>query len=139
MTARSRLVRVGVGATAIGVCVTGLVACSSGKGGAAGSTSATGSSSAAGDPHTVAISITPAGCAPTKTTYTSGPLTFNITNKNATAVSEVELLSGERIVGEKENLPPGFSGSFALSLESGRLHALLPGRDHREDDAEGHR
>jgi iron uptake system component EfeO len=128
MTARSRLVRAGLGATAIGVCLTGLVACSSSGGSdAAGSSATTGASSASSDVRTVAISITPAGCAPTQTSYTSGPLTFNITNKNATAVSEVELLSGERIVGEKENLPPGFSGSFALSVNPGEYTLYCPG------------
>ena len=49
--------------------------------------------------------------APTRPRSRPGALTFKITNKDATAVSEVELLSGERIVGEKENLPPGFSGT----------------------------
>jgi iron uptake system component EfeO len=127
MTARSRLVRAGLGATAIGVCLSGLVACSSGSSDAAGSSATTGSASPSSDPRTVTIAITPAGCAPTQTSYTSGPLTFKITNKNATAVTEVELLSGERIVGEKENLPPGFSGSFALSVDPGEYTLYCPG------------
>jgi iron uptake system component EfeO len=108
--------------------VTSLVACSSsGSGSAGGKGTAAGSSSATTDSRTVAISITPSGCAPTQTSYSSGPLTFNITNKSATAVSEVELLSGERIVGEKENLPPGFSGSFALSVDPGEYTLYCPG------------
>jgi iron uptake system component EfeO len=86
-----------------------------------------GSSSSAGDPHTVAITITAAGCAPTTTTHAAGPLTFKISNKDATAVSELELLSGQRIVGEKENLPPGLSGSFALSLDPGDYVVYCPG------------
>ena len=44
--------------------------------------------------------------------YSSGPLTFKVANKDATGVTEIELLSGERILGEKENLPPGFSGTL---------------------------
>ncbi len=64
---------------------------------------------------------------PPATSYNSGPLTFSITNKDATAVSELELLSGERIVGEKENLPPGLSGTFALSLDPGSYTIYCPG------------
>ena len=60
---------------------------------------------------------------------------LQVTNKDATAVSEVELLSGERIVGEKENLPPGFSGSFAVNVDAGKLHAVLPGRAATENTA----
>ncbi len=65
--------------------------------------------------------------APDQATYTAGPLTFNVSNKDATAVNEIELLSGERIVGEKENLPPGFSGSFSLTLDPGDYTLYCPG------------
>jgi iron uptake system component EfeO len=57
----------------------------------------------------------------------SGPMTFQVRNQNATAVSELELLSGERIVGEKENLAPGFSGSFSLDLDAGTYSLYCPG------------
>ncbi len=98
-----------------------------GSSGSKSASSGSSGSSASSDPGTVAITITADGCAPTPTTYAAGPLTFKATNKNATAVSEVELLSGERIVGEKENLPPGLSGSFALSLEPGEYTVYCPG------------
>jgi iron uptake system component EfeO len=96
---------------------------SSSKSSSAGSSAAGGASTS----RTVAITITSDGCVPPATSYGSGPLTFNITNKNATAVSELELLSGERIVGEKENLPPGLSGTFALSLDPGTYTIYCPG------------
>src|SRR5579871_5100295 len=74
-----------------------------------GSSSKSGSAPSAtttGDAHTASVVITAQdGCKPDKSSFPAGPLTFNIENKDATAVSEVELLSGERIVGEKENLP----------------------------------
>jgi iron uptake system component EfeO len=73
------------------------------------------------------VSITNDGCAPAASSYTSGPLTFKLSNKNATGVTEVELLSGERILGEKENLAPGFSGSFALALNAGEYTIYCPG------------
>ena len=68
------------------------------------------------------------GCTADKTSFPAGALTFKIANKDATAVSEVELLSGERIVGEKENLPPGFTGSFAVQRRRRHVHAVLPRR-----------
>jgi len=122
-----RFAGVGLAAVAAVLVIASLAGCSSGGGkSAAGSTPAA-SSSAAGDPRTVTIAITSAGCPPNQATYGSGPLTFNISNKDATGVSELELLSGERILGEKENLPPGFSGSFALSLDPGEYTLYCPG------------
>jgi iron uptake system component EfeO len=37
------------------------------------------------------------------------------------------LLDGERIVGEKENLPPGFSGTFAVNVDPGEYTLYCPG------------
>jgi iron uptake system component EfeO len=77
--------------------------------------------------RTVDVTLTSTGCAAPLATYPAGPLTFHITNKDATAVSELELLSGDRILGEKENLPPGFSGTFALQLAAGEYSLYCPG------------
>jgi iron uptake system component EfeO len=106
-----------------------LSACGSSTAASKGSSvqSASGSTPASSDTRTVVISITSAGCSPAQARYASGPLTFNVSNKDATGVSELELLSGERILGEKENLPPGFSGSFALSLDPGAYTVYCPG------------
>ncbi|MCW2547175.1 MAG: hypothetical protein JWN96_1635 [Mycobacterium sp.] len=117
-----------VGLTTVGVsglvAITALAGCgsssSSAKPAASGSSSST-------DSRTVSVSITNDGCAPAKTDYTSGPLTFAVKNTNATGVTEIELLSGERIVGEKENLAPGFSGSFSLNLSAGEYTIYCPG------------
>jgi iron uptake system component EfeO len=57
----------------------------------------------------------------------AGAITFNVKNQDATAVSEVELQDGERIVGEKENLPPGFGGSFAVDVDAGTYNFYCPG------------
>jgi iron uptake system component EfeO len=89
---------------------------------------ASGASTAAGDPHTANVTITAAeGCKSDRTSFAAGPLTFKITNTDATAVSEVELLGGQRIVGEKENLPPGFNGSFVVSVGAGSYSLYCPG------------
>ncbi|MBD5656828.1 MAG: EfeM/EfeO family lipoprotein [Candidatus Eremiobacteraeota bacterium] len=75
----------------------------------------------------MAVTLTNAGCEASSTNLAGGPHTFTVTNKNATAVSEVELLDGERILGEKENLAPGFSGSFSLQLSAGTYSLYCPG------------
>lgn len=82
----------------------------------------------AGDPHTLNVSITAAkGCEMDGTRFAAGGLTVNVANKDATAVSEVEILDGGRIIGEKENLPPGFNGTFAVNLQAGSYTLYCPG------------
>lgn len=117
--------RVGIAATAAVVSL-GLVAgCSSSAKTTAGAST---SASAGGDPRMANITITAAsGCSADKVSFPAGAITFKITNKDATAVSEVELQSGQRIVGEKENLPPGFSGTFSVSADAGKYTLYCPG------------
>jgi iron uptake system component EfeO len=78
--------------------------------------------------HVGNVTITAAdGCSIDPDTFAAGGITFKIQNKDATAVSEVELLSGERIIGEKENLPPGLGGQFAVRADAGRYTLYCPG------------
>ena len=62
-----------------------------------------------------------------RASYEAGGITFKVSNKDATGITEFELLDGERILGEKENLPPGFAGSFSLNLNPGRYELYCPG------------
>jgi iron uptake system component EfeO len=58
----------------------------------------------------------------------AGPITFSVTNESATGISEFELLDGERIVGEKENLAPGLPAvSLTLTLGGGDYTVYCPG------------
>jgi iron uptake system component EfeO len=77
--------------------------------------------------RTINITLTPDGCAPPDAKIPAGAVTFKVTNKNASAVSEFEILQGDRILGEKENLTPGLSGSFSLNLQPGSYTAYCPG------------
>ena len=87
-----------------------------------------GAGGGSGDSHTAVVTITAAdGCTTDRASYGAGGLSFKITNKDATGVSEVELLAGERIIGEKENLPPGFSGTFAVNVDPGDYTVFCPG------------
>ena len=67
------------------------------------------------------------GCTTDRTSFDAGGITFTVTNKDATGVTEVEVLSGDRIIGEKENLPPGFSGSFSITANAGTYTLYCPG------------
>jgi iron uptake system component EfeO len=90
------------------------------------SSSASSTDGGDGTAATVSIALTPDGCAPSPASVASGLVTFEVTNKNATAVSEAELLSGDTIVGEKENLTPGLSGKFSLRLKPGKYVVSCP-------------
>jgi iron uptake system component EfeO len=58
----------------------------------------------------------------------AGPVTFNVVNKTATAITELELLSNNRILGEKENLAPGLPAvKFTLTLDGGKYKIYCPG------------
>lgn len=78
-----------------------------------------------------AVSITmtdDAGCALDFSSAKAGPVTFTIVNKTATAITEIELLSENRIIGEKENLAPGLPPvSLTLSMGGGTYQVYCPG------------
>jgi iron uptake system component EfeO len=84
---------------------------------------------AASKQGTVNITLTPQGCAPKPAKIPAGQIQFNVKNKNAGAVSEAELRSGNlsHILGEQENLTPGLSGGFALVVQPGNYVINCPG------------
>ncbi|WP_029145703.1 iron uptake system protein EfeO [Microbacterium luticocti] len=60
----------------------------------------------------------------------AGPVTFTVKNTNSTALTEVELQSRNRILGEKENLAPGLKPvSFTVRLDGGDYQIYCPGAD----------
>ncbi len=98
------------------------------SGDAASGSSTSSATAGSGGVHTIHVRATAdKGCVPDHTHLAAGGVTVNVTNVDATAVSEVEILSGHRIVGEKENLPPGLSGEFAVTLQSGEYTLYCPG------------
>ena len=96
-----------------------VAACSSSNENSSGST--TGSNA-----RVVEVALTQAGCDPAEITIPAGPTKFQITNDNAAAVTEFEVLDGTKILGEKENLTPGLNGSFSLDLKAGTYTLLCP-------------
>jgi iron uptake system component EfeO len=77
----------------------------------------------------VNIVLTSKGCAPSPATVSAGHVNFNVSNKNAGAVSEAELRTSDlsHILGEQENLTPGLSGGFSLDVQPGSYRINCPG------------
>ena len=104
----------------------GLVAgCASTSGGGEAKNAADGGSSK------VAISLTSHGCAPSPTSVAAGPVDFAVENSGAGGVTEAELRTRDlaHILGEQENLTPGLSGGFSLTLNPGTYVVNCPGAD----------
>lgn len=75
------------------------------------------------------VTLTNKGCPPPNSEIPAGPTKFQIKNSGGTKVSELELMQGSRILGEKEGLAPGFSGSFTLNLKPGDYELYCPNAD----------
>ncbi|MDM7855716.1 iron uptake system protein EfeO [Cellulomonas alba] len=116
-------------ATVAALAALALAACSSGGGEPAAQPSG---SATSGGAAKVAVTLTSAGgadaCEVDTTSVPAGPVTFTVTNKDSAVISEIELLAGQRIVGEKENLAPGLAPvSFTVTLDGGSYAVYCPG------------
>jgi iron uptake system component EfeO len=82
----------------------------------------------------VSITLTNDGsdaCAVSTTSVPAGPVTFTVENQSSTAITEVELLQDQRILGEKENLAPGLDPvRFTATLSGGKYQVYCPGAEH---------
>ena len=94
---------------------------------ACGSSDDKGSTPAAGGAQRVEVKLTDAGCEPAAMKLGAGPTEFKVTNGGTGRVTEFEVLSGPRILGEKENLVAGLSGSFTINLKPGQYSLACPG------------
>jgi iron uptake system component EfeO len=75
----------------------------------------------------LSFELTDAGCVPNSTRAPAGPIVFEVENAGTTAVTEMEVMEGDAILGEKENLSDGLSGSFSLTLAAGNYTIYCPG------------
>lgn len=105
------------------VLATGAVACGGSDSGSSGGAAGGGSAAK----KTVTVTLTSRGCSPDTSSVEAGPVTFKIVNKDAAAVTEAELMSGDTILGEKENIAPGLSGTFSLNVKAGKYQLYCPG------------
>ena len=77
--------------------------------------------------QTFDVKITPNGCEPATLTATPGRATFKVSNDGANDITEFEIKEGKSIVGEAENLTPGLSRSFSVTLKAGTYETECPG------------
>ncbi|MDN5804871.1 MAG: cupredoxin domain-containing protein, partial [Microlunatus sp.] len=126
----TRLVAVPGAAVVIALALAGCGSSSS------GGTTATSGAAATGDSAPVTagaaqVNVTlpdADGCVMDHPKAPAGPVTFTVTNKDATAITEIELQSDQRILGEKENLAPGLAPvKFTVTLSGGKYQLYCPG------------
>ncbi|HEY0497654.1 MAG TPA: iron uptake system protein EfeO [Kutzneria sp.] len=120
--------RTTIGLTAIAAAATlALTAC--GGSSASGSAPQNAPAGVGGD---VTVTLTADGCQPSPSSISSGAVNFKVSNKDAGAVTEAELMSGGQMLGEQENLTPGLDGGFSLELAKGDYQIYCPGakQDH---------
>jgi iron uptake system component EfeO len=79
---------------------------------------------------TVKVDINDDGC-PAKLSIKAGPTKFKVTNSGSGDVSEFEILSGDRIIGEVENVVPGLNKEFSLTVKPGKYTTKCPGGSKR--------
>lgn len=80
----------------------------------------------------MSFKLTDAGCEPNSAKAPAGPITFEVENAGTSNVTELEVLDGETILGEVENLSDGLSGSFSLTLEQGEYVLYCPGGEEEK-------
>ena len=129
-TRRRGVAAIGVAAIGAAVAVTVVAACSTGNGQRAANAlpANPGNELPAVLSHTMAVTVSSAhGCLADKSTYAAGQLLVSITNQDALGVNAVQLRNGAQIVGERANVPAGFTGSFAVSAPPGTYTLSCPG------------
>src|SRR5262249_47809891 len=76
----------------------------------------------------VTVDVSAAGCQPSSTNLSAGPITFQIRIADQNRVTEVELLKRPIVMAELENLSVGRSrASFTLVVPPGKLELYCPG------------
>lgn len=74
----------------------------------------------------IKVKLSNDGCTADPATVPAGAATFTVKNEGGSAVSEAELVAGTKILGEKEGLTPGLSGTFSLNLQPGNYEIYCP-------------
>jgi iron uptake system component EfeO len=88
---------------------------------------ACGTSGSSGGAAKLAFTLTDEGCSPNKASVPAGPVSITVTNGGTTRVTELELQNKSGIIlGERENLTPGISGTFSLDIQPGSYVLFCP-------------
>lgn len=73
------------------------------------------------------IQLSDAGCSPTSLTARAGATTLVAENTGTSTVNELELLDGQRILAEAENVASGLERSVTVTLAPGTYEYACPG------------
>jgi iron uptake system component EfeO len=122
--------RRGAAAAALAASLALVAAGCSGSGSGSSAKGPAGAAAASGDKSsTVKIELTSQGCQPKPATIPAGAVEFDVTNSDAGSVTEAELRTNDKahILGEQENLTPGLSGGFSLTVQPGTYKVNCPG------------
>jgi iron uptake system component EfeO len=108
-------VRALIAAAALGLVALSVAACGSSDKAPAGS-------------KQLSFTLTEAGCEPKQASAAAGPIDFEVKNEGTGKYSELEVIDGETLLGERENVTEGLSGSFSLTLEEGETRCAATKR-----------
>ncbi len=78
----------------------------------------------------VAFKLTDEGCEPHDAMAPAGPIAFELENAGTSKVTEMEVMEGDKVLGEEENVTDGLSGSFSATLDAGKYTIYCPGGSH---------
>jgi iron uptake system component EfeO len=80
----------------------------------------------------IEVKITDEGCDPTDLKATAGAATILVSNDDSSVNNEFEVLDGETIVGEEENVTEGLSAEVSVDLEPGTYDIVCGNPGDRE-------
>lgn len=80
----------------------------------------------------MAFKLTDTGCEPHDTKAPAGPIAFEIENAGTSKVTELEIMDGDKVLGEEENITEGLNGGFSLTLGAGEYTIYCPGGEVEE-------
>lgn len=93
-------------------------------------------SASGGGAKKLSFELTDDGCSPANATVRAGAVTIAAVNNGTARTDEIELKNADGIIlGERENLAPGISGEFTLTLQPGRYVVLCTFQNEQRDDA----
>jgi iron uptake system component EfeO len=81
---------------------------------------------------TVAVTITDSGCSPADLETGPGPTTFAVENRDSEINNEFEILDGDSVLAERENLVPGLSSEVTVDLDRGTYDIVCGNPADRE-------
>lgn len=101
---------------------------------ACGSDSAGDATTASKNATRLEFELVDSGCTPTDATAPAGPVTIAAVNNGTAKTDEIELKSADGIImAERENLAPGLSSDFTLTLQPGRYKILCTFQNQERD------